>query len=589
MAGCVWADERITNDVITMRRQRGVALVALLAIIAMGAMYFIYAALNANTASAAVERSKRDSQILQQAKAALIGQIALQAANSAEPNPGRLPCPESLADAGKVNEGLPANATVGNPFGYCGAGGTVVGRLPWKALGLEKLQDTATEPLWYAVAPSWTIQAVAGNTTINSDTPALGGLTSTTGEDAIAVIFAPGQALPGQARLPVDATSAPLAAANYLDMQNAALGGVFANTGPADTFNDHVITLSRAELMPEIEAAVADRFARQIAPGIQTAYSTAPWTVTPTLPFAGAFADPSTATYKGTNATQGLLPVTYSSTSGAVCNVADPRCDPTFVAWNTGATTFTRTGGANYQSHTCSASGTPSIMTCTIHAWTLPLIGVTSMTFNMTVRATNVGNALRQIDPAVVMTGAGAFTVNSATMNTDASATVAFSSSFPAANATLVTLLGGVSCALLGLLCYDYTIDVPIRLLADHAILNAGDATYNWFFRNSWQQFSYYTLAAGVAPSQPAARGCTTGTDCLTANYLSDTSYAGNSVRGLVIMAGRQLGVQTRPNATLSNYLEDVNATASGTYVARSPTLASNRAFNDRIVVIDHN
>src|SRR3954470_8583376 len=190
MAGCVWADEGITNNVISIRRQRGVALIALLAIIALGATYLIYAALNANTASAAVERSKRDSQVLQQAKAALIGQIALQAANSAEPNPGRLPCPESLADAGKANEGLPANATVGNPFGYCGAGGTVVGRLPWKALGVDKLQDSATEPLWYAVAPNWVIQTPAGNTTINSDNPPSGGLTATiTGEDAIAVIF----------------------------------------------------------------------------------------------------------------------------------------------------------------------------------------------------------------------------------------------------------------------------------------------------------------------------------------------------------------------------------------------------------------
>jgi len=581
------------NDALkTRQQQRGIALVALLALIVLGACYWMYTALNVNTASAAVERSKRDSDVLQQAKAALIGQVALQAASSTEPNPGRLPCPEKAADAGTANEGLPANAIAGNPFGYCGAAGAVVvGRLPWKALGLDKLQDSATEPLWYAVAPSWVIQTAGGNTTINSDNPPLGGLTSTTGEDAIAVIFAPGQSLPGQSRQPINGVTAPLAQ-NYLDAQNGTLGVLtqFAKTGAADTFNDRVIMITRAELMPEIEAAVADRIARQIAPQIRDAYSTGYWTATPTLPFASAFADPSTASYKGAAAvTQGLLPVTYSTTGGAACNVADPRCDPAFVAWNTGATTFTQTGGANYQSHTCSASGTPSVMTCTIHAWTPAAAGVSAMSFDMTVRAANVGNALRRIDNTVTMTGAGAYTVNAATMNTDASASVAFSSSFSAASATPVALLGGVSCATLGYVCYDYSIDIPIGLFADHAILDASDAGYNWYFRNNWHQLSYYAIASGVAPSQASPRSCTSGTSCLTASRLSDSSYAANSVRGLVVMAGRQLGGQARPSATLANYLEDVNAGGTSSYVARSPTLAFNRAFNDRIVVIDHN
>jgi hypothetical protein len=485
---------------------------------------------------------------------------------------------------------LPANATGANPFGFCGAGGVVVGRLPWKALGIDKLQDSYTEPLWYAVAPAWTIQALAGNTLINSDSPAVGGLTSTAvpPEDAIALIFAPGQALPGQARQPIDGVTAPTPAA-YLDLQNALLGGasVFAKTGPSDTFNDHVITITRAELMPEIEAAIADRFARQIAPGMQSAYSTAPWTATPTLPFAAPFANPSTATYKGAAATQGLLPVTYSTTGGAMCNVADPRCDPAFVSWNAGATTFTRTGGAAYASHTCSVAGTPSVMTCTIHATTLPLLGPFFMNFDMTVRASNVGNALRAIDSTVAMTGAGAYTINSATMNPDGSATVAFSSSFPAGGGLLVFLLGGVACPL-GLACYDFTIQVPIGLFADHPILNDTNANYNWFFRNNWHQLSYYAIAPGVAPSTPAPRSCTSGTDCLTANYLSAT-YAANSLKGLVVIAGRQLPTQARPSATLTDYLEDSNASGTTTFAARAPTLAINRTFNDRVVVIDHN
>jgi len=581
----------------TRHQQRGIALVAILAIIVLGASYWIYTALNANTAIASVERSKRDSDVLQQAKAALIGQIAQQAASSTEPNPGRLPCPEKTTDAGTANEGLPANASSGNPFGYCGAAGAVVvGRLPWKALGLDKLQDSATEPLWYAVAPSWVIQTATGNTTINSDNPVLGGLTSTTGEDAIAVLFAPGQALPGQSRQPINGVTAPLAQ-NYLDSPNSTLGVLnqFAKTGAADTFNDHVITITRAELMPEIEAAVADRIARQIAPQIKNAYSVAPWTATPTLPFAADFANPSTATYKGTaGKTQGLLPLTFSTSAGAACNVADPRCDPTFVAWNAGATTFNRTGGASYSSHSCTVSGTPSVLTCTIHATTLPILGPFTMNFDMTVRANNVGNALRQVDSTVAMTGANAYTINSVTMNADASATVDFSSSFPASGGLLVFLLGGLPCPL-GLACYDFTIQIPIGLFADHPVLDANDATYGWFTRNNWHQLSYYALAGGIAPSQPSPRSCTTGTNCLTASYLpATTGYTQDSVRGLILMAGRSLA-QTRPAGTPDQYFEGANATTTAAspsttnYTARAPALVFNRTFNDRVVVIDHN
>ena len=595
---------------IIRHKQRGIALVALLAIVALGATYWIYAALNANTASAAVERSKRDSEVLRQAKAALIGQIALQAANASEPNPGRLPCPEKSADAGTANEGLPDTASAGNPFGYCGTGATVVvGRLPWKALGIDKLQDTATEPLWYAVAPGW---ITAGpNTIINSDTPALGGLASTAGDnDVIAVIFAPGQALSGQARQPVDGVAVP-AVANYLDLQNSTLGvlNLFAKTGPEGTFNDHVIILTRAELMPEIEAAVADRLHKQIAPQMNAAYSSAPWTVAPTLPFAAGFGDPSTASYKGTTATtQGLLPVTYSDTGPcspgpcipASCNPAgNPRCDPAFLVWRTSAT-VTRTGGTTPAgSPTCAISGPPARLDCTVEASAPLASGITWMDFDMSVTADNVGKALRRLNDTVPMTGnvdtlsirsPYGYSVSAAALNTDSSGTVTFGSRFASGSGTPLAFLGAVDCALSGLYCVRYTISIPLAIFSDHAVVDASDATLGWFVRNRWHELSYYAIASGMAPSQPAAsRGCTTGTDCLTANYLSTTAYAGNSVKGLVVIGGRQLPAQTRPSATVTDYFEDSNASLTGTYAARAPALVFNRTFNDRVVVIDHN
>ena len=51
-------------------------------------------------------------------------------------------------------------------------------------------------------------------------------------------------------------------------------------------------------------------------------------------------------------------------------------------------------------------------------------------------------------------------------------------------------VLGDLLCGVLALLqvCKLETISVPIRLLADHPVVDPTDATYNWFFRNNWHQ-----------------------------------------------------------------------------------------------------
>jgi len=235
-------------------------------------------------------------------------------------------------------------------------------------------------------------------------------------------------------------------------------------------------------------------------------------------------------------------------------------------------------------------------MTCTIHATTQPVVGPFFMNFDMSVSATNVGNALRRLDSTVAMTGAGAYTINSAAMNNDASASVAFSSSFPAGGGLLVFLLGGVACPV-GLACYDFTIDIPIALFADHPLVDKDNASNGWFVRNRWHELSYYALAPGVAPSQAAPRSCTPP-NCLTVNYVSAsanytpaTPFAADQVRSVVVLGGRRLEIvpQTRPSATPGNYFEDVNTTSATNYAARAPTLVFNRTFNDRVVVIDHN
>lgn len=592
--------------------QTGVVLVAMLAALALGASWFLYAGLNRGAGENAIRQANHDGEVLARAKRALIGAIATNTASGAEPNPGRLPCPEALADAGTANEGLPANATAGNPFGTCGP--VAVGRLPWKALGIEKLVDSSSEPLWYAVAAGWVPAGAGTLLVINSETPALGGLTLS-GTDAVAILFAPGAALPGQARAPVNGAVAPQVAA-YLDGENAApLDATFASGAAGATFNDRAMALTRAELLPHVEAAVADRFERQLGGGIRDAYSTAPWTSTPTLPFAAAFGDPTAANaFRGVaGTTRGLLPVTYSTAGAcsptpctpAACDaLADPRCDPSFVTWVPGATTVTSTGGATYQEHSCSVAGSPPTLTCTIRASTTLLSFATWMRFNISVRAANVAMALRRVNGTVVVGGIDTalsgvnppfgYTVGATQLQSDGAATLVLSARFAAGSGTVLAVLGSLTCNVFGIpLCYEYTISVPIALLSDHAAVDPSVATTGWFYRNRWHELAHYALAPGVAPSQAAPRSCNTlpaaTNGCLQASFLSSATIDPGALRGLVVFAGQPLGGQARPSANPGDWFEDANVAVQSPYAARAPGLVAHRTFNDRVVVLDHN
>lgn len=599
------------------RRQRGIALVALLAAIALGASYYLYAGLNAEPSRQGLARSAHDAEVLARAKAALIGQVTGNTASADEINPGRLPCPEALADAGTANEGLPSGATGTNPFGVCGPG--AIGRLPWKALGVDKLLDSSGEPLWYAVGAQWVQPSAGATLVINSETPVAGGL-SRSGTDAVAIVFAPGAALPGQNRSAVNGSSPPQVA-NYLEGENATPGdAVFAAQSPGPAFNDRSLLLTRAELLPHIEAAVADRFERQLAPGIRSAYSTAPWAAQPTLPFAVPFGDPSvspTSRFRGdASTTRGLLPVTYS-TSGACspapctpapCSAMDPRCDFAFLAWQPAAVTVTGTGGATYREHTCTASGSPQVLTCRIRASTSLLGFANWMRLSVTVRASNVGMGLRALNGGVQVGGISAsmvnapvgYTIDSATLNTDGSASVTLSTGFDSGSGSILAVLGSLTCTIFFIpLCYEYTMSVPMALFSDHPVVDPSNATTSWFFRNRWHETAHYAVAPTVAPSQAAPRGCNTlpaaTRPCLQAAFLPSTAIDDGALRGLVLFAGQPLATaarpagQVRPSADPLDWFEDANTAAQSPYAARAPGLMAQRNFNDRVVVLDSN
>jgi hypothetical protein len=145
--------------------------------------------------------------VLRQAKEALIGFAATYAETHPGQPQGYLPCPDHDGDGSA------------DPACSC-SGYSVIGRLPWKTLGLPPLRDGSGECLWYAVSgnykdkPKSKIYTTPSNPncskkpspirTLTSDSDGLLRVKNTQDEfiakDVIAIIFAPGKIIKEQNR-----------------------------------------------------------------------------------------------------------------------------------------------------------------------------------------------------------------------------------------------------------------------------------------------------------------------------------------------------------------------------------------------------
>jgi hypothetical protein len=129
------------------------------------------------------------------------------------------------------------------------------------------------------------------------------------------------------------------------------------------------------------------------------------------------------------------------------------------------------------------------------------------------------------------------------------------------------------------------TVRVRLPINAADAVIN--DATTAWYFRNDWHKFTLYAVSKGFAPGPGGAPTTPVGAcgganpPCLTIN---DGRYPSTTERVALILAGRALPGQSRPNGTLSNYLEGENLLPLDEVFKRG---AANNAINDRIVLVD--
>ncbi len=253
----------VAADASVRSPQRGFALMAFLALLTLAGLSLFIRQIN--TMQSQSVRTQKSFNALAQAKQALIAWSVLQGDVGSDTyhRPGTLPCPDRTF-IGQANSG--------NAAGSCSSGGgTSLGRLPWKTLGIEMLRDANSEPLWYAVSDNFRNPNMH-KASINSDAKgtlllyAADGTTLMTppGEELVAIVFSPNAPLAGQDRI-----TFPDAASNFLDSgngrNNTLASGPFIS-GPAtdksnnvtDTsnnviVNDFALGISAAELLAAIE------------------------------------------------------------------------------------------------------------------------------------------------------------------------------------------------------------------------------------------------------------------------------------------------------------------------------------------------
>jgi hypothetical protein len=543
----------------TQLRQRGMALMVMLTVAVLGVAWFAVVALG-KASSAPAGREQRTAAALQAAKEALLAYVALRAANPNEDHPGRLPCPENRAQPGTADEGIAA------PFpGFASC--PVVGRLPWKTLGIDQLRDADGEPLWLAVATgTWALTSSSTNLTIN---PGLGNqldydTSPLPAPNAVALIIAPGRPLntlaagtPPSGCTAVDQQAnryaVPYDPAKFLECGNEASPGNYRKAGPAGWSNDRSISISAAEVMDAIMGAVAQRVQREVAPAMND------WYNTQSLSSWGERFLPHASTFNS---------LSNNPSVNDLCGVHDVR---------EGMPPTAPVASCNTNWSSGSASGLGSILSfggCTPGAsemrcqFATVLGGLISPT--ITATAPRIGNSFRSFNPADVKVeinggapqGANVINYGANVSSSTSNATVSVEIQLP--------LLSVAD-------------NVVVRIPNPAEVLDA-DTRTRWFVRNGWDRFTYYAVPRAVTVNSGGddCRSSDTS-ECIRVNGMPDPTNRKRLV--LALMGQRPLAGQSWPGSSPAAYLEAGNATTG------DRQFDANRigpSFNDRLAACPH-
>jgi hypothetical protein len=589
------------------RAQRGAALLLFLAIVVLALSMVIFRGLG-KWGHATTARRNVNAEALAQAKAALIGYVAKEVLDLSEDVPGRFPCPESLGVAGTTGEGVAA--------GNCDptyASNQTIGRLPWRTLGVDKLVDSAAEPLWYAVSPGWVATATS-SPTINAGTA--GQLSFDGTSDVVAVIFAPGPPITSNPTAPQiaagcaaraqarsDRSHVATSSANpdyrdYLECQNASspidttLGVAVTDNATNEALNDQAVVITAKEVLDAIQGPLAERLQRTVAP-LLSEYGDQWISGSKFLPYAVSFSPPEAA----------LAPDSHCGTGGQTEGLLP-------IAGNVAPCASTWTGGFTGDGITSLGCDSASPVTCSFRYYRLNALGQLLLGV---VGSNSVAAALQASAPhaaasfrAKTVQGTSDVTVTAGTASlsgfsiapkTGGDVDMSLTATVSATNLCRESLIGGLLCstvAALGL-ANSSTVSLQFPQLGTPSLAgskltaaakngttgpysllapSAGDPHY-WFIRNQWYRYTYYALAPGTSAAQSG------GT--LTVNQFPTTYGSSNDKRFVLALMGPAVTGQARSaTAAVSQYVEGDNAA-----ITASPRLFAYQVFtasgNDRL------
>ena len=254
----------------SLDRQRGAALLIMMLLVLVAASATLVTRLNSNAGRA--QQLSETQEVLAMARRALMDYAAVYP----DLTPGAaalLPCPDRDNSGGYLEGAAHADA--------CGSRGeTVMGRLPWRSLGIRPLKDSGGACLWYVVSGDY---KDAGSSTAEMLNPDANGHLQLHGIEAasviagaqaddrpVAMIIAPMHGINGQSRAAPSVTggqcSTSFNAADFLEadtlsgISNATVSGaadvieLFATAaGYNAAHNDRIAIITRADLANVVE------------------------------------------------------------------------------------------------------------------------------------------------------------------------------------------------------------------------------------------------------------------------------------------------------------------------------------------------
>jgi hypothetical protein len=516
----------------TLARQRGALFIVMATVLVLGFAWFVVAAMG-KTGVTKADKDAKTAAALQAAKRALLGHVAHYAALTDFEFPGRMPCPEPLTVYGDP-------VLEGKASGGCSNTAAVIGRLPWKTLGIDQLRDADGEPLWYALSPNFhpdtfPLNPAPPNPYLNFGTPAALPFNDGSGvTNVVAVILAPGRALKSDPCTGFVQTidryvpKPQLEPKKFFECGNAT--GAYTNPGTATNTNDRVLAITKAEWINAISGAVADRLQRQVAPALQNFRATesnVSWGER-FLPNPSTFSDPATNSLCGTSGVrEGLMPATLSASSSC-------------TSWTSGNV-----------SQVLGILNTPNCSQAPGNVYQCQFINVSPITplvARVQARALNLSGAFRAPITAASITNDRGGTVSNFSLNVDADKNwvdLDFRLTFP--------LLAALS-----------VVTVTIPNLPDAAVVGVADPMApalpaRWFFHNDWGRYTYFVIGKGNLFDGSGSNCSGPGdSDCLTLTNLPAANGSPDDKQFLLALMGSALAAipQTQPSNNVGNYLE---------------------------------